>query len=127
MIKLKVILYLLPVILICSCSSDDTDPVKINKSVRYYAIISPTEDTSILKTVTYTNFNGNVETENVAIFNKTISVPIGTVVNLSASGSKSGVLNIIARVEIYVDNQLVASQQNDGPGAASASISVTVQ
>lgn len=127
MTKVKFVLFLFSALFFTNCSSDDSDPVNTNKSVRYYAIISPTEDTNVLKTVTYTDFNGNVETENVAIFNKTISVPIGTVVSLSASGSTTGVLNIIARVEIYIDNQLAVSQQNDGPGAASATATVTVQ
>lgn len=110
-----------------NCSSDDTNqPVNTSKTVRYYAIISPSDDQSVIKTVTYTNANGSDMTENVAIFNRTISFQSGSVVKLSASGSTSSVLNIRVRVEIYIDNQLTASQEIDGPGGAFASINATV-
>jgi len=125
--KIKLFILFLPAFICLSCSTDNTtDPVVQNKSVRYYAIISPSDDTNVLKTVTYTSATGSDVSENVAIFNRTVSFASGSVVNLSASGTTTSILNIRVRVEIYIDNQLAASQETDGPGSAFATATATV-
>ncbi|QQS38001.1 MAG: hypothetical protein IPM56_08705 [Ignavibacteriales bacterium] len=122
--KIFLVVQIIFSVVFLSCSSDD--PVSLNKTVRYYAIILSSNDASVIKTITFTNANGSDTQEFVGVFNRTISFAPGTVVNLSASGTTSSVLNIRVRVEIYVDNSLAASQENDGPGSAFASVSVTV-
>ena len=125
--KIKLIFLFLPAFIFISCTSDNTtDPENPNKTVRYYAIVSPSDDQNVLKTVTYTGASGSDVSENIAILNRTISFTSGTVINSSASGSTSGVLNIRVRVEIYIDNQLVASQEADGPGSAFVTTTATV-
>jgi hypothetical protein len=123
--KIKFIFLVLPVLLVLGCSDNTTDPGNTNKTVKYYANISPS-DPNVLKTITYTNANGVDAQESVASFQRTITFAKGSVVNLSASGSISSILDIRVIVEIWIDDVLVARDERNGPGNASASVTATV-
>lgn len=105
-----------------SCSTTEPE----NPRVQYYAIISPSDDPTVLKTISYTSASGVDEQENTGVLNRTISLPSGTVINLSASGTASSVLNIRIKLEIHIDGVLVASEEKDGVRSLSAAITATV-